>query len=87
MRGLNKAPKCLPFLRNNMTPQDVFEKLKKKALTRNIIGWPDKDRLKYCIEHNEPIPEICLPGSLLNDLTDEERKILSKLKQEDIWLA
>jgi hypothetical protein len=67
-----------------MKPTHIFEKLVNKALTRNIVGYPDYKKVEDALNAGKEIPDSCLPGRLLDTLTDEERKALENLKPEDI---
>ena len=65
-----------------INPRKVFEKLIDKAMFRNIVGSPDYMVLQQCLKEGKPIPEKCLPGRLLDSLTDEEREVLKELTSD-----
>ena len=66
-----------------LTPQSVFEKLVDKALFRGCFAMdPDGVMLRLAIQRGKPIPEKCLPGRLLESLSEEERKTLQYLTSD-----
>jgi hypothetical protein len=66
-----------------MNSRDIFHKLVNKALVRNIVGHPDYMKVQEALRKGETIPYSCLPGRLLDNLSDEEREILKNLKSDD----
>jgi hypothetical protein len=67
-----------------MKPRDIFDKLVEKAQLRNIVGHPDYMKVQQALRDGKEIPDSCLPGRLLNNLSDEEREILKDLKSDQI---
>lgn len=67
-----------------MRPFDVFEKLMSRAARDVSSGCPDWAHLARARRLNEPIPDYCLPGRMLNRLTPEEREALCRLTSKDV---
>ena len=67
-----------------MTAKDVFEKLIQKAYYRRYLKASGDDRIvEQCVREGKPIPKDCLPASLLNSLTTEEREVLQSFTSDD----
>lgn len=63
--------------------QDVYYKLFGFAVFDMVLSAsPSRHLLARARERNEPIPEQCKPGWLLQQLTEDERKALSGLTSD-----
>lgn len=68
----------------DMKSVDVFEKILDEAKINVDSGCPDYIKANVARKNNIDIPDECLPGRLVMNLSDEERKALANLKASDI---
>jgi len=62
------------------TPRSVFLKLVEIGYVRGyMIGSPDSRAYERAIQNGTEIPDRCLPGRCLSNLSEKERRVLAGL--------
>jgi len=66
------------------TARQILDELIGKAVHKGyFIGSAHYYTVQECLRTGRPIPDKCLPGRLLDELTPEEREALKALTSDD----
>jgi hypothetical protein len=63
----------------------TFEDMVHSAMMRSFFAaCPDEVKVARALSEGKPIPDKCKPGALLDELDDEDRKAIGRLKSDMI---
>ena len=63
---------------------EVFLELTWSARVNTSCGSPDEVRVRCALRDGKPIPDDCLPGRMVMELSSDKREALQQLRASDI---